>query len=215
METVQVSAPAPWWNTYRLNPVQQGRLLAWLTLACCAVETAGGLATGILSRSGSLLGFGVDSLIEISSATAIMWLLQGPRDRSHRRERVALRVAATCFFLLACFVTVESAASLLCRESAPFSPGGVSLAIFSLLTMPALARMKRRVGIKLNSGAIQADSRQSALCGYLALIVLTGLIVNRLFGFWWADPVTSLAMVPVIVAEGVRAFGGQKCAHCS
>ena len=215
MGPVQISSPAAWRTLERLEPVRQGRVLAWLTLACCGVEAIGGLTTGILSSSGSLLAFGADSLIEISSALAVMWFLQKPRMHSHHRERIALRVVSVCFFLLACFVTVESAEALVRKEAAQFSRGGVCLAIFSLIAMPALARAKRRVAIKLNSAAVQADSQQSAICGYLAMIVLAGLFANRLFGFWWADPVASIAMVPLIVMEGRRAFAGQKCAHCS
>jgi divalent metal cation (Fe/Co/Zn/Cd) transporter len=192
--------------------LRRGRRLEWFTLAWNSLEAVIATGAGGISGSPSLVGFGVDSIIENLSAVTLLWRLRDGEDRE--RERRALRVVGVSFLLLAAYVTWESARDLLQRHAPEVSYPGIAIAALSLIVMPLLARSKRRVAAQLTSRALQADSRQTSLCAYLSAILLGGLVLNALLGWWWADPVAGLLMAPIIVREGVEALRGEKCDDC-
>ena len=187
-----------------------GRQLEYFTLGWNLTEAAVALGAGVFAGSIALVGFGIDSLIESLSGGILLWRLQ--RAQTHEnRERPALMLVGMSFFLLALYVAVESAMSLLRREHPDTSVIGIILSIVSLIAMPLLARAKRRVAERLESRALFADSRQTDICAYLSAILLGGLLLNALFGWWWADPVAALCMLPLIFHEGVEAVRGRSC----
>lgn len=189
---------------------RRGRFLAWLTVAWNAVEAAVSIGAGALAGSTSLVGFGVDSLIEGSSGAVMLWRFAGGAD-GEDRERLALRLVGISFLLLAAYLLHESAGALLTGERPDASVPGIAIAALSLVVMPLLARAKRRVARALDSRAQQADSRQTDLCACLSAILLAGLGLNALLGWWWADPAAGLVMVPIIVREGWGAVRGEAC----
>jgi divalent metal cation (Fe/Co/Zn/Cd) transporter len=193
--------------------LSRGRRLEYLTLGWNLVEAVVAVGSGILAGSTALVGFGLDSLIESTSGAALLWRLTEKGD-SHGREGKALRLVGVSFLLLAAWVGWESSRSLLTREAAEASLVGIILAALSLIVMPLLARAKRKVAAGLGSRALEADSRQTDLCAYLSAILLVGLGLNALWGWWWADAAAALAMVPIMVVEGVRALRGEECADC-
>lgn len=197
--------------------VQRGKTLERLTIGYNLLEAIVALISGVLAGSIALVGFGIDSLIEVTSAGALLWRLGGDHDE-HRRERLeqqALRVVGVCFLALAAYVAWESAAALIRREAPQESLPGIVLAAASLVVMPLLARAKRRVAAGLGSAALTADAKQTELCFYLSAILLGGLGLHSLFGWWWADPAAGLAMLPIIVKEGVDAVRGKTCCACA
>jgi divalent metal cation (Fe/Co/Zn/Cd) transporter len=166
----------------------------------------------------ALIGFGLDSLIEVSSGGILIWRLSTDHDERGREaaERRALQLVGISFLALAAYVAGDSVVSLVKRELPEGSLVGIALAIVSLIAMPLLARSKRKVALALGSPALQADSRQTDLCAYLSAILLLGLLLNAAFGWWWADPAAGLVMVPIIVYEGIHALRGKTCCHdCS
>lgn len=167
----------------------------------------------MLAGSIALIGFGLDSVIEISSGAVLLWRLRAEADAERREsaERRAQRLVGTCFFALAAYVAFDSIKGLVLREAPKESLFGVGVALAALIAMPLLARAKRQVARQLNSGAMHADSRQSDFCAYLSAILLAGLLLNALLGWWWADPVAALVMVPLIAREGVAGVRGQRC----
>jgi divalent metal cation (Fe/Co/Zn/Cd) transporter len=170
------------------------------------------VGAGIAAGSVALIGFGVDSVIELSSSTAALWRLRAdaaPVDRE-RAERQALRFIGVCFLLLAVYVLVDALRTLVTRAAPEESPLGIGIAIGSLIVMPLLARAKRRVAAALDSGALRAEARQTELCTWLSAILLAGLLLNATVGWWWADPVAALAMVPLIGREGIETVGGSR-----
>lgn len=191
--------------------VHRGRILEYVTLAWNSLEALAAIVSGLLAGSIALVGFGIDSVIECSSGAVLLWRL---RDGGDQRERTALRLVGISFIALAVYVAYEAAESLLRHETPQKSLFGICIAIASLIAMPLLARAKRRVARELNSGAMQADSRQTELCAYLSAILLGGLAFNAILGWWWADPVAALIMVPIIVREGVEALRGKACRDC-
>jgi len=166
-----------------------------------------------MAGSIALVGFGFDSLIEVTSGSALLWRLHLDADESRRErvEAVTLRIVGVCFLLLAAYVSYDSIKSLIWREQPHESIPGIILAIASLIVMPLLASAKRKVARGIRSGALMADSNQTELCMYLSAILLAGLLLNALFGWWWADPVAALVMVPIIVKEGVEGLRGETC----
>jgi len=167
----------------------------------------------VVAGSIALIGFGVDTLIEVLSAFVILWRLLSIHH-DERRERIALKLVGVSFLLLAAYVAYEAVSSLVIKEPPDKSLIGIALAILALFIMPLLARAKRRAAIRLNSAALSADSRQSAICAYLSAILLGGLAMNSAFGWWWADPVAALIMLPIIIKEGLEALRGELCADC-
>jgi len=198
-------------NRQRL--LRQGRWLEYLTLGWNLVEALVAIGSGLAAGSTALLGFGVDSLIESLSGAVLLWRLLGDEEGEKREER-ALRLVGVSFLLLAAWVGWEGLTTLVGREAPDESFVGIALASVSLLVMPILARAKRRVATGLGSKALEADSRQTDLCAYLSAILLVGLGLNVLLGWWWADPVAALAMVPIIGGEGIRALRGEECSDC-
>jgi divalent metal cation (Fe/Co/Zn/Cd) transporter len=197
----------------RAHHLKRGRRLEYFTLGWNMLEAGVAIGAGWLAGSIALVGFGADSLIESFSGTILLWRLASPaHDES--RERLALRLVGISFFLLAAYVCFEAVKSLLAAELPKTSIPGICLAIASLIVMPLLARAKRRVAANIGSHALRADSRQTDICAYLSAILLGGLALNALLGWWWADPVAALIMVPIIVREGLEAWQGEGCAEC-
>ena len=194
--------------------IRRGRRLEYFTLAWNSLEAAGAIIAGVLAGSIALVGFGFDSVIECASGATILWRLGGG-EAGERREKTALRLVGISFFLLAAYVSIDAIHSLARREEPSESIFGICVAAVSLIAMPLLARAKRRVARELNSGAMQADSRQTDLCAYLSAILLAGLILNATLHWWWADPVAALVMAPIIAKEGWEAVRGKTCCDCT
>jgi divalent metal cation (Fe/Co/Zn/Cd) transporter len=187
-----------------------GRRLEVFTIGWNLTEALVGIGAGWLASSIALVGFGADSVIESLSGGVLLWRLAAPHE-DESRERLASRLVGVSFFLLAAYVLYESAASLLRREAPASSWVGIGLAAVSLVVMPLLARAKRRVASAIQSRALVADSRQTDLCAVLSAILLGGLGLNALLGWWWADPLAALAMVPLIALEGRKAWQQKHC----
>jgi len=168
-------------------------------------------------QAASLLSvFGIDGFIEVTSGAALLWRMSVDADaqRRERNEKLALRVVGICFLALAGYIVYESTLDLIGGKAPEHSLPGIILAIVSLIVMPLLSRAKRQVGSELGSTAMNADARQTEFCTYLSAILLCGLLLNSLFGFWWADPVAALIMVPLIAKEGVDGIQGKGCDSC-
>jgi divalent metal cation (Fe/Co/Zn/Cd) transporter len=181
--------------------------LEWFTVAWNVIEAVVAIGAGIIAGSVALIGFGVDSGIEVISAIGLLWRLRraGPEAKpavERAAEKRALYVVAATFFLLAFYIAYEAASALLQREAPLTSPVGVVLSILSLAIMPALAFAKQRTGREMGSRALVADSKETWVCAYLSLALLVGVGTYAAFGWWWADPVGALAMLPVIVWQG-------------
>ncbi|WP_238847556.1 cation diffusion facilitator family transporter [Nocardia arthritidis] len=185
------------------------RLFVAATISYNALEAIVALAAGAEAGSTALIGFGLDSVIEVSSAAAIAWQFAG-RD-PQARERVALRIIACSFFALAAYVTVDSIHALSGADAARHAPVGIGLAAVSLVVMPALSRGQRRTGRELGSASAVADSKQTLLCTYLSAVLLAGLALNSLFGWTWADPVAALVIAGLAVKSGRDAWRGDTC----
>jgi len=196
--------------------VRRGRRLEYFTIAWNAVEGLLAVAIGLIAGSISLLGFGLDSFIEVTSGSVLLWRMSVDAD-VHRRElneKRALRIVGACFLLLAVYITYESVADLLSKRAPEHSVPGIILACVSLVVMPLLSRAKRTVGRAMGSAAMHADAKQTEFCTYLSAILLGGLLLNALFGFWWADPVAGIIMAPIIGKEGVDGLRGKTCDDC-
>jgi divalent metal cation (Fe/Co/Zn/Cd) transporter len=185
------------------------RLLVAATITYNVVEAVVAIAAGALASSTALIGFGLDSVIEVSSAAAVAWQFAGPDHV--KREKTALRIIAVSFFALAGYVTVESARALLGAERAEHSTVGLVLAGLSLLVMPVLSAAQRRAGRELGSTSAVADSKQTLLCTYLSAVLLVGLGLNSLFGWWWADPAAAVIIAVLAAKEGRDAWRGESC----
>ncbi|WP_204453885.1 cation transporter [Actinokineospora baliensis] len=185
------------------------RGLVAATIAYNVVEAVVALSAGAVASSTALLGFGLDSIIEVASAAAVAWQFSGADPRA--RERTALKVIAVSFFALAAYVTVESGRALFGGDTADHSTVGIVLAAVSLVVMPFLSTAQRRAGRALGSASAVADSKQTLLCTYLSGVLLVGLLLNSLFGWYWADPVVGLVIAAVAVKEGRDAWRGRHC----
>ena len=199
------------------HDIGHGIFLEYLTIGWNLVEGAVAVASGAISGSVALVGFGIDSFIETSSGGILLWRLKAENRGAdaERVERRALKLVGVSFLLLAAYVAVGSAKCLIRREAPDQSLVGIVVAVLSLIAMPWLARQKRKAAGTLNSSALHADSRQTSLCAYLSAILLGGLLLNTVLGWWWADPVAGLAMVPIIANEGRHALRGETCPDCS
>lgn len=193
--------------------VKRGRWLEYFTIGYNSLEGLIAVGAGLIAGSIALVGFGFDSLIEVTSGSVLLWRLHADldEDRRERVEAISLKIVGALFVLLALYVTYESLKSLIRREAPEESLVGIVLASVSLVIMPLLVRAKRRVARAINSGALMADSKQTELCTYLSAILLGGLLLNAILGWWWADPVAALIMVPIIVKEGIEALRGETC----
>ncbi|CRZ14304.1 cation transporter [Mycolicibacterium neworleansense] len=179
------------------------------TITYNVVEAIIAIAEGARVSSTALIGFGLDSVIEVSSAAAVAWQFSGPNPDA--REKTALRIIAMSFFALAGYVTVESIRALTGAAEARHSSIGIALTAASLIVMPLLSWAQRRAGRELGSRSAVADSKQTLLCTYLSAVVLAGLVLNSLFGWSWADPVAALILAGVAIKEGRQAWRGQTC----
>ena len=189
----------------------RGRRLEYLTLGWNSLEAIASIAAGLIAGSIALVGFGFDSVIECASGATLLWRL---RDGGESREQLALKLVGASFLLLAAYVAWDAITAILARKAPSESIFGICVAAASLIAMPLLARAKRKVARELNSGAMQADSRQTDLCAYLSAILLGGLLLNATLHWWWADPVAALIMVPIIVKEGWDGLSGKTCCEC-
>jgi divalent metal cation (Fe/Co/Zn/Cd) transporter len=189
-----------------------GRRIRWLvavTITYNVIEAIIAITAGTIADSVALIGFGLDSVIEVSSAAAVAWQFAGPDHE--RREKVALRVIAGSFFALAAYVTVEALRTLIGGHRAEESTVGIVLVATSVVIMPFLSWAQRRAGRELGSASAVADSKQTLLCTYLSAAVLVGLVLNAALGWWWADPVVALGLAVVAVREGREALRGETC----
>jgi len=196
--------------------VLRGRRLEYFTILWNTLEGLIAIGSGIIAGSISLVGFGIDSFIEVTSGSVLLWRMAVDSDvhRRQRNERRALRVVGVCFFCLAVYITYESATDLWSKRTPEHSIPGIVLACVSLVVMPLLSRAKRRVGHALGSAAMHADAKQTEFCTYLSAILLAGLLLNAIFGLWWADPVAGFIMVPIITKEGIGGLQGKACNDC-
>lgn len=204
--------------TIRQSLVRRGLWLNYATIGYNALEAIASLVIGVLAGSVALIGFGFDSLIEVTSAGAAQWRLRVDWNEARRErvERATLRVIGWSFLALAAYVAIDSASSLWFRERPERSIAGVVVLVLSVVVMPLLARAKRRVARGLGSRALTADATQTSLCAYLSVIALGGVALNALLGWWWADPLAALAMTPIIAREGVEGVRGRaECDECA
>lgn len=195
-------------RSFRLNLV---------TIAYNSLEGGVAIVAGALAGSIALTGFGLDSLIELAASLTALWRLRhdtNPRQRE-RAERLSLHVIGALFVALATYVAAEAGWALYRRQAPSESIAGIVIAALSVVVMPLLARAKRRVALALGSGALAAESEQTSLCAYLSAILLGGLTLNAVAGWWWADPIAALVMVPIIANEGIEGLRGRSaCDDC-
>ncbi|MBU3749533.1 MAG: hypothetical protein FGM52_03635 [Mycobacterium sp.] len=185
------------------------RLLVAATISYNVIEAAVALTAGAQASSTALIGFGLDSVIEVSSAAAVAWQFSKPDHEA--REKAALRIIALSFFALAAYVSVESVRALFGYAEPRPSIVGIVLAAVSLAVMPLLSWAQRRTGRELGSRSAVADSKQTLLCTYLSAVLLVGLGLNSLFGWSWADPIAGLVIAAVAIREGLEAWKGRNC----
>lgn len=192
---------------------RRGKQLEYFTIAWNTLEGLVAVVAGALAGSISLVGFGIDSFIEVTSGGVLLWRMSVDADvrNRERREKLSLRIVGVCFLALAAYVGYESISDLLGRKSSKHSIPGIVLACVSLVVMPLLSRAKKKVGNELGSAAMHADAKQTDFCVYLSVILLLGLLLNAALGWWWADPAAALIMVPLIAKEGVEAMRGETC----
>lgn len=201
----------------RQGLVRRSLFLNYSTLAYNSLEGLVAIAAGLAAGSIALVGFGLDSLIEVSASLAALWRLYHDDDERHRAraEQVTLRIIGALFLALAAYVTVDALRALYTRSAPDESLVGIVLAALSLGVMPLLARAKGRVALALGSGALVAEARQTLFCTYLSAILLAGLLLNAAVGWWWADPIAALVMVPIIAKEGLEGIRGRSsCSDC-
>ncbi len=197
--------------------VRRGRRLEYFTIAWNSIEGLVAVVIGLIAGSISLVGFGLDSFIEVTSGSALLWRMSVDADaqRRERNEKRALRIVGLCFLLLAVYIAYESSMDLASRRAPKHSLPGIILACVSLIVMPLLSRAKRNVGRAMGSVAMHADAKQTEFCAYLSAILLGGLLLNALFGLWWADPVAAIVMTPIIAKEGLESLQGKACDACT
>lgn len=201
--------PATLTDERRALLAKRVRLLVAATISYNVIEAVVALSEGARVSSSALIGFGLDSVIEVSSAAAVAWQFAG-RD-PEAREKIALRIIAFSFFGLATYVTVDAVRTLLGVGEAEHSTIGIVLAALSLAIMPVLSYAQRRAGRELGSLSAVADSKQTLLCTYLSAVLLVGLVLNSLFGWSWADPIAGLVIAAIAVREGIEAWRGETC----
>ena len=196
---------------------RRARRLEYFTIAWNTLEGIIAVVAGTSAGSISLVGFGVDSFIEVTSGATLLWRMSVDTDaaRRERNEQLALRIVGLCFLALAAYVSYESVRDLVRREPPEHSLPGIVLACASLVAMPLLSRAKRKVATGLGSAAMHADATQTDFCVYLSAILLAGLLLNAALGWWWADPLAAVLMVPIIANEGLSGIRGRACEDCS
>ncbi|KNY07853.1 cation diffusion facilitator family transporter [Microbacterium sp. GCS4] len=197
-------------DTRRATLQRRIRLIVAITIGYNVVEAVVAIAAGTVASSAALIGFGLDSTIEVLSAAAVAW--QFTRRDPERWEKPTLRVIAVAFFALAAYVTASSVLSLLGGEHPEHSTVGIVLTAISVVVMPFLSFAERRAGTEIGSATAVADSKQTLICTYLSAAVLIGLLLNSVFGWWWADAVAGLVIAVFAVREGLEAWKGDACA---
>jgi divalent metal cation (Fe/Co/Zn/Cd) transporter len=192
---------------------RRGKRLEYFTIAWNSLEGLVAVIAGAISGSISLVGFGIDSFIEVTSGATLLWRMAVDADERsrERNERFSLRIVGVCFLALSAYIAYESVSDLISRKIPEHSVAGIILASVSLLVMPILSRAKKRVGKALGSAAMNADAKQTDFCMYLSAILLVGLVLNSVLGWWWADPAAALIMVPIIAIEGLDGVKGKAC----
>ena len=198
---------------HRQAIAKRGTRLSYFTIAWNSLEGLIAVVAGAVAGSISLVGFGIDSFIEVISGTTLLWRMTVDADvqRRDRNERLSLRILGICFFFLAGYVAYESCSDLISTKVPGHSISGIILACISLVVMPILSRAKKKVGYELRSAAMNADARQADFCVYLSAILLSGLLLNATLAWWWADPAAALIMVPIIAKEGLDGVRGKAC----
>ena len=197
----------------RAAVAQRGRRLEFFTIAWNSLEGLVAVVAGAFAGSVSLVGFGIDSFIEVTSGIVLLWRMAADADvqRRERNEKLSLRIVGVCFFALAVYVGYESISDLVSRKAPEHSVPGILLACVSLMVMPLLSRAKKKVAKELGSAAMHADAKQTDFCVYLSAILFIGLLLNAGLGWWWADPAAALIMLPLIAKEGMEAIKGKSC----
>lgn len=193
--------------------IRRGRALEYVTVAYNVAEGSISIFAAWLAASIALLGFGVDSVIEVSTGLILIWRLSADANE-RRRERVeqrARKLVGTSLLLLSAYITYDAARSLFGREAPRESIIGIVVAALSVVIMPFLARAKRKVASQIGSGALKAEAVQTDICAYMSAILLAGLVLNATLRWWWADPAAALVMVPIIAREGLEALRGEEC----
>ena len=192
---------------------ERGKRLEYFTIAWNSLEGIVAVIAGAFAGSISLVGFGIDSFIEVISGGVLLWRMSVDADvrRRERNEKFSLRIVGVCFLALAAYVSYESVSDIVSRKPPEHSIPGIVLACVSLVVMPLLARAKRKIGRALGSAAMHADARQTDFCVYLSLILLLGLLLNAGLGWWWADPIAALIMIPIITKEGIDGLKARTC----
>jgi cation diffusion facilitator family transporter len=204
---IMSQAVGPHLHEHRAALHRRALRLEYFTVGWNVVETAVAIGAGVIAGSVALVGFGVDSGIEVISAIGLLWRLRNagphaPVAEESAAERKALYVVALTFFLLAAYIGYQAVSRLIAREEPLTSPVGIVLSVLSLVVMPTLAWYKQRTGREMGSRALVADAAETWVCSYLSLALLVGVGLYALFGWWWADPVGALAMLPVILWQG-------------
>jgi len=207
LTTFSITGPASEKDRARLG--RRAQLLAGASVAYNVVEAVIAISAGLLARSIAPVGFGLDSVVEVSSGLIILWQFRHPIPAT--RERQALRLMALTFYALAAYVGFESARALATGHEPDASDIGIVLSITSLIVMPFLSWAQRRTGRALGSNAVVADSTQTLLCTYLSAVLLAGLLLNSTLGWSWADPIAGLVIAAVAVREGRQAWRGEGC----
>jgi divalent metal cation (Fe/Co/Zn/Cd) transporter len=193
---------------------RRARLLAWGGNAWHVIEFAVAVTAGVVAGSVALIGFGIDSAIELLAGGVIVWLFTGGRGSSHRAERRAQQLIAASYGLLVVYVGVEAVRDLIGSHHPEVSWVGIGLAAVTAPTMPLLARAKRNIGRQLSSSATVSEAGQNMICAYLSIALLVGLGANALFAWWWADPLAALVIAAVATREGVASWQGKSCECC-
>ena len=197
----------------RQSAARRGKRLEYFTIAWNTLEGLVAVISGAMAGSVSLVGFGVDSFIEVTSGSTLLWRMSVDADERsrERNEKLSLKIVGSCFLALAVYVAYESASDLFSRKQPEHSIPGIVLACVSLVVMPLLSRAKKKVGDSLSSAAMHADAKQTDFCVYLSAILLVGLLLNAGLGWWWADPIAALVMVPIIAKEGIDGIKARTC----
>lgn len=196
--------------------VRRGIRLSYATIGYNSLEAIASLIAGLFAGSVALIGFGIDSVIEVSASGVAQWRLRSDVHEARRAqvEAITHRIVGLCFLALAAYVVVDSGKTLWFHERPDRTLAGILILSMSVVVMPLLARAKLKVASAMQSGALRAEARQTSLCAYLSIIALAGVLLNATLGWWWADPVAALCMVPIIVSEGIdglRAKPGDDC----
>lgn len=194
-------------NKSRKEHLQKGRILEYITVVWDILEALGAVIAAALSGSVALLSYGIDSVIEVSSGSILLWRLQ-EGEKGEAREQRAAKLVGISLIALSVYILYDAGSSIILHQPPQTSYLGIGIAAISVIIMPILAKAKRKVAAGLSSKAMHADSKQTDICAYLSAILLVGLLLKAILGWWWADPVAALVMIPIIVNEGIEALQG-------